>query len=321
MKPYKEHKEISIGEILDLAKDNSLQTREEQRVFKNKKKQFFDIVNSVLREKMFSSMIFCDVESSLEFAIKNNNEDDIEYFTNLLEDGIKHTIEDGQHRMKYYFLSKTLLSDRQHNELLKCKVPVYFLYNYSVDDLTEVFNTVNSGTKIKVHELVWSIVNSFNTELKNKTETLNLHLYSKSVDILQKIRSSYKFLLKGLKVCANKEGIHNVGKETGDDSLKLFVNQKYEMVLFEGVFKCFETMVSILNTREDLINKLEDYTKFNLLFTIHLIKLNNYKADINWIVNFVNGIEKIGKFDNSRALINTRYDYLKIKINESFTKK
>jgi hypothetical protein len=317
MEKYSIYKKAKVKEILKLTEMGTLDVRNAQRIFNYNYDDMMGIIESVINKEMFTPAIIGDMHSSLEHAIKTNNKSDIKYFNQLIDKGILYTIEDSQHRFKYYHLAKRVLTEEGYNQLLESEIPVYYLYKYNSDELTKLFGNANSGNKIKTHDLIWSIINDFNEDLKLVAQNSNLSNFSKLTKNTSKIRNSYKIFLKGIKTCAYNEKMYGIDKQVGDKGLIKFVSQNYRIHVFQSIIMCFHTTISMLN-RLNFDNKNEDYTTLNLLFTIHVIKYSNYKFDENWILRFVNQINTIDGKNNSGAHVPKRYDYIKKQLDYYF---
>jgi len=196
-------------------------------------------------------------------------------------------------------------------------VLVHVLKNITSKKLTEIYESVNSGTKIKTHELVWAIRNEFNIKLKEKSLNSGITGHMKTKDILSKERNAYKFLLKALKVCSKNQNIGSIDNQTTDCKLKKFIEKNYPIDIFEYIFKCVNLMVHILD--QYYINESnEDYKKYQILFIIHILKMMDYEIEINKIVHYVNSFDKNDVSVGSRVSVHKRYDELlkKIQLND-----
>ena len=310
--------EMSVREVLQLIKNRELGLRTEQRPFRYDKEQFKGIVSSIISGFMYAPIVLCDINSSLARAINDGNTEDIQYFTGLIGGKtVLRTVEDGQHRVNYFTTAKTNLDEETFNTLMDCTIPVVLQVNYTLDDITRAFNYTNSGNKIKNQDLVWSNVTSFNTQLKDLTEDLGLKNYSRKRDIILKIRDSYKFLLKSLKVVAHMEGMHSIDARTGDKSLVAFVKRDLNVSQFDGVVDCIRTMMtSVVNGT--LNDCKEDYAKYNLLFSIHTLKVNNIESSLEEITEHVNQFPNDDYFGSRNSSVVKRYKLVRDRILETY---
>jgi hypothetical protein len=305
---YNEKTEMTVREVREMAFSGKITIRTEQRPFRKNREQFLGIVDSIIKGLMYAPIVLCDINSSLERSIRDNNEVDTNFFKKIL--GILYillTCEDGQHRISY-FISDIFdeLPEETKNKLLDSKIPVVIQKYYTLEDITTAFNYTNSGNKIKNQDLVWSNVTSFNTELRDLPSNLGLVRYSNRKGLPLAIRDTYKFTLKSLKVLAHIEGVHSVNSGTGDKGLIKFVRQNFTLDNFSGILNCMRTMMVVL---EDgiLNNPKEDYTKYNLLFSIHSLRVKDIEASLEDIVGHVNNFPTDDTFGSRNSSVLKRY--------------
>lgn len=319
---YKKETTPIIEEIENQLNNNKIVVRDEQRPFKYNKKQMVEMYEDIVNGFRTTPLVFADVKTCYERAIEEQNRDDIEYFKYFMENGYEYTCEDGQHTITYTRFINKLYPELQEASR-KSTINVTTFYNLTCEELTKVYTSPNKGRKLRFTDLVWAKRRRFNEEIKCFNEELGLYKYAKNNDELEKKRNSYKTIIKGLKVMLSHEGYDEIGLKTGLGPLEDFVSKPYTFSDISGVIDCIKTTVSYLN-EFDFMNKIGDFTHYNIMYTIHILKLKGMSINSTDIVNFVNSIDKFpfGKNkDNSRANVQERYVFLKRMIENGYYEK
>lgn len=313
-KYYKKESDPTIGELEELLKNGKVIVRHEQRPFKYNKTQFVEMYEDIVNDFRITPMGFCHVKSSYDRAVEDGNQNDMRYFKEIMDKGYEYTCEDGQHTLTYTMFFNNLYP-RLREEARKSKVKLYTFYSVSSHEITKIFSSPNKGRKLRAYDLVWSHITSFNKQVKDLNMELGLYEYSKNKDEAEKIRNSYKTLLKSLMVMLSAEKFDGLNFATGSSALENFVNKDYTLSQMSGIVDCIKTMMVYLN-EEDLTNKNEDYTHLNTVFSIHLLKTMGMDIVPSELVEFVNSIDRFpnGK-DNSRVGVKDRYKQLEKMFN------
>lgn len=288
----RERKTLTVYRYRKMVSSGRICNPNEQRPFKYDSSQMTEIVNDMVEGFIFPSIFLCDVQSSLTRALKQKNQDDVEFFSHWARKKIKYLIYDGQHRTEYLTKHIDGKFDSVMDDILRTKLDVEILMNWNLEELNRQFKTSNSGKRIRSEDLTYMISNKFNNDVKDLVLKSSIADYQKPKEFSAKERAAYGIILRSLKVCCTIEKVEFMNPKTSAKSLQEMVHRNFGLGTpkFVTYLKSIEDFVNMLDKIQNPLLK-EGYVQYNYIFACHVNNNQNLGWEYSKIISFVDGLQ------------------------------
>lgn len=246
---------------------------------------------SVYNGEACMDITLVSVRSGLEMALRLGKVKDVEYFTNLLNDGKEYVSIDGNHRtinIKSYSNSEFNVNhnseDVERNNFLNKTIWVCYLDNVCVDDMPRLFRQLNDGRDTTEHEYRQTYFSEVADYVRRISESKKIkQLTSRLKRVDSDILEDHDFIAQTLYY----ETHRGKGQYDKKDVTRMYIgDEKDGISRHERNIKILADLVSLIPIGRTNKN-LDKSMVFNLYMKISRLSSLNIKIDKNKYKDFV----------------------------------